>query len=159
MMNPAKAAFLPNPARMGRLDYVFAWVASMLLIGTAAVVVMIVLALVFSIMSPDMARAETLMRTATPYVTLLTVMPASIYAGAVLGVRRLHDMGRTGRWMILYYACYGACLATAFAAVFMPVFNVVTIVLSAASAAALLALVVLPGTRDANRYGPVPPKF
>jgi len=159
MMNPVKAAFAPSPARMGRLDYVFAWIVSMLLIGTAAVVVMIVLALAFSIMSPNMERAETLMRSAMPYVTLLTVMPASIYTGVLLGVRRLHDMNASGRWMIAYYACYAACLATSFAGFFMPALGLVSLVLSAASGISLLALVVLPGTKDTNRYGPVPPGF
>jgi uncharacterized membrane protein YhaH (DUF805 family) len=131
----------------------------MLLIGAAAVVIMIVLALVFSMMSPTMRDAETLMRSATPFVTLLTVMPASIYTGAILGVRRLHDLNCTGRWMIAYYACYAACLGTSFAGIFMPAFNLVSLLLSGLSALALVALVVLPGTKDANRYGPVPPRF
>jgi uncharacterized membrane protein YhaH (DUF805 family) len=68
-------------------------------------------------------------------------------------------MDRTGRWMIAYYACYAACLGASFAAIFMPAFNLVSILLSAVSALALLALVVLPGTKDANRYGQVPPGF
>jgi len=159
MMNPAKAAFVPGPARIGRLDYVFGWLTSMLLIGAGALATMIVLALVFAVVSPTMERAEALMRGATPFVTLLTVMPASIYTGAVLGVKRLHDMGRTGRWMIAYYACYAACLGTNFVAISMPAFGLVSLALGAISALALLALVVLPGTKDANRYGPVPPRF
>lgn len=159
MMNPVKAAFVPSAGRIGRMDYAFAWVASMLLIGAGAVATMIVLAVVVAASSPTMEHADGLMNRATPLVTLLIVMPASIYAGAVLGRGRLHDLDRTGRWMIAYYACYAACIAAEVAALSMPAMRLVSIALGGVSALALLALAVLPGTKGPNRYGPVPPRF
>lgn len=159
MINPIKAAFRPGRTRLGRLDYLFSWITSMLILGMAAVITMVILAVVFAASVSTVERADGLMNGAMPLVTLLLIMPASIYTGAILGAKRLHDMDRTGRWMILYYLCYATCLVVNFMALSRPGLSLVADALNMLMAVALLLLVVIPGTAGENRYGPVPPKF
>jgi len=159
MLNPVKAAFVPARTRIGRIDYIFSWVASMLVLGIAAIVTMVVLAMAFAASSTTAQQAEGAMQGAMPLVTLALIMPASIYTGAILGAKRLHDMGRTGRWMIAYYACYVACLITSLLGLSRPLFEQLSVLLGGASAIALVVLAITPGSKADNRYGPVPPKF
>jgi uncharacterized membrane protein YhaH (DUF805 family) len=86
-----------------------------------------------------------------PLLLLALVIP-----GLAVSVRRLHDINRTGWWLIMPFApilFWIAALLGRFNA--LGLFRVVMVAMLVAPLA-LLAMMCVPGTKGANRYGPDP---
>ena len=83
----------------------------------------------------------------TLVVTLVLLVPA-----AMVGIRRLHDIGRSGWWMLLFGLPYLGWLISVDrgAQVVIPALALLF------GAIVLLVLLVQPGQIDANRYGADP---
>ena len=102
------------------------------------------------------------------YIITGLVPGASWVVGPVLallllavGVRRLHDTGRTGWWIIpLYIPVLGAPIAIILTLWTRPFlggsFSAFLLMAVVAMELAVLAMLALPGTRGPNRYGPDP---
>lgn len=73
-------------------------------------------------------------------------------AAAAVGIRRLHDVGRRGWWMLLFAGPYAAWLYTVHVGA-QAVFPDTALPLGAVI---LLVLLVQPGTPGQNTYGPDP---
>jgi uncharacterized membrane protein YhaH (DUF805 family) len=81
---------------------------------------------------------------------------ALVIPGLAVSVRRLHDINRTGWWLIMPFApilFWIAALLGRFNA--LGLFRIVMIAMLVAPLA-LLAMMCLPGTKGANLYGPDP---
>ena len=83
----------------------------------------------------------------TLIVTLIFLVPA-----ATVGIRRLHDIGRTGWWMLLFAVPYAAWLAS----IEVGTQGVIAAVAFLVGSVVLVILLVQPGTAADNRYGPNP---
>lgn len=83
----------------------------------------------------------------TLVVTLIFIVPA-----ATVGIRRLHDIGRAGWWMLLFAVPYAAWLAS----VEMGTQGVVAAILFLFGSGVLVVLLVQPGAAADNRYGANP---
>jgi uncharacterized membrane protein YhaH (DUF805 family) len=83
-------------------------------------------------------------------ITWLALLVPSI----AVGVRRLHDIDRTGWWLMLGYGPYilSVILAMAESVELAAILNLVSFV----GFIVLLVFAVLPGTRGPNRFGPDP---
>jgi uncharacterized membrane protein YhaH (DUF805 family) len=79
---------------------------------------------------------------------------ALIIPSIAVGVRRLHDIDRTGWWLMLGYGPYilSMVLAVAESVELAAILNLVSFV----GFIVLLVFAVLPGTRGPNRFGPDP---
>ena len=86
-------------------------------------------------------------------ILLIAVLGLFIPSLAV-GVRRLHDIDRTGWWMLAFYGPYLLGLVLAFAGA-PEVAGILTLI-SLVGAVILLVFAFLPGTPGPNRYGPDP---
>jgi uncharacterized membrane protein YhaH (DUF805 family) len=86
-------------------------------------------------------------------VILLTWLLLLIPSLAV-GVRRLHDIDRTGWWLMLGYGPYilSVILAMAQSVELAAILNIVSMI----GFLVLLVFAVMPGTRGPNRFGPDP---
>ena len=78
-----------------------------------------------------------------------------------VGVRRLHDTGRSGWWIIPLYiplvAAPTAVILTLWTRVFLvDFFSVFILIAVIAMELTVLAMLALPGTRSPNKYGPDP---
>lgn len=78
-------------------------------------------------------------------VWLLFLLPS-----LTVSVRRLHDSGRAGWWMLLFYLPWISKVIWAH----NPEMQLVAIGALAAGGLALLVLFLLPGQRDSNMFGP-----
>ena len=160
MVNPLKVAFIPGRNRLGRLDYLVSWISSCLIFIVASILVMMLLAMVYLGFSDNPASADERLYNLTPLISMVLIIPASIYCGVVLGVKRLHDIGRSGKWVIPLYACY---LANIVGSLLLLTGNPTAKIMSEISAIifllGFLTLLILPGSKDKNTYGPVPPRF
>lgn len=83
----------------------------------------------------------------TIVVTLIFLLPA-----AGVGIRRLHDIGWRGSWMMLFAAPYAAWLYTVHTGT-QAVIPAIALLLGSII---LLVLLVQPGHPGANAYGPDP---
>lgn len=83
----------------------------------------------------------------TLVVTLIFLVPA-----ATVGIRRLHDIGRTGWWMLLFAVPYLAWLAS----VENGTQGAIAAILFLLGSIILVVLLVQPGAATENRYGPNP---
>ncbi|HEY1773963.1 MAG TPA: DUF805 domain-containing protein [Gammaproteobacteria bacterium] len=93
----------------------------------------------------------------------LIVIAAEIFAlvmGVVFMIRRLHDIDRSGWWALIY----GALLVWSFVVMFRGILNhplepqpLSSLIPSLLSLIYFLVLVLVPGSRGENRFGPVPP--
>ena len=80
-------------------------------------------------------------------VTLLFLIPA-----AAVGVRRLHDSGRSGWWMLLFAMPYFGWLVSLASASQ----SLIAAVLLLIGSVVMVVLLVQPGLPSENRYGPNP---
>ena len=87
-------------------------------------------------------------------IVFLLIGLALIIPGIAVGVRRLHDIDRTGWWMLAFYGPYLLGFVLAFAGA--PELAGVLTLISLAGFVLLLVFAVLPGTPGPNRYGPDP---
>ena len=91
----------------------------------------------------------------------LLLMLALIAPGLAVTVRRLHDTGRSGWWILVALVPYAAMMVAAGGAVAsgsmgaLAGAGLLTIV-ALCGAIALLIFMILPGTARDNRYGPSP---
>jgi uncharacterized membrane protein YhaH (DUF805 family) len=83
----------------------------------------------------------------TLIMTLILLTPA-----ATVGVRRLHDIGRSGWWMLLFGLPYAGWLAGVEAGSQ----NVIAAIALLLGSVVLLVLLVQPGTPGENAFGPDP---
>jgi uncharacterized membrane protein YhaH (DUF805 family) len=83
----------------------------------------------------------------TLVVTLVLLLPA-----ASVGIRRLHDIGWRGWWMLLFAAPYAAWLYTAHTGAQAVVPAIALLI----GCVVLLVLLVQPGNLGDNAYGPDP---
>jgi uncharacterized membrane protein YhaH (DUF805 family) len=96
------------------------------------------------------ARSATLvgrMRMVEALYTLAVLVPT-----AAVSARRLHDVGRSGWWMLVFALPYFAWVVTANGSAI----NSAALIVFAVTALALLVLLVQPGTPGPNRYGESP---
>lgn len=84
------------------------------------------------------------MRSAEALFTLVALVPT-----AAVSVRRLHDLGRSGWWMVVLAVPYALWLATASGSAI----NSAALLAFAVAALVLLVLLVQPGQNGPNRYG------
>ncbi len=87
------------------------------------------------------------MRTAEAVFTLAAMIPT-----AAVSVRRLHDIGHSGAWMLGLGVPYAIWLATADGSTI----NWAALLVFAGAALVLLVLLVQPGAAGPNPYGPDP---
>ncbi len=157
MKNPLRTAFVPGREPIGRGEYLLFTIFATGVLVLVAIVVMIVLSMVLTgAMGAD--RAEATLQASVPVVSLLLLMPASVHAGIVLGVRRLHDMGRTGWLMLPPYVGYAVALGAAMIPDGVhPLTGYVQTAGTTAFLAGIMALLVLPG-RPAGDAEARPPR-
>lgn len=118
--------------------YLFALIAGLVALGLAG-----------SVVNARPGDASTLIAVPIGMVFMLGMSVA--IAGA--GVRRLHDRGKTGFWLLLYY-CFPLWLSKG--AYFDLVGYVSLAVALGVFIWACIDLGVLPGDPDSNRFGPRP---
>lgn len=97
-----------------------------------------------------LARAPALigrLHTTEALFTLAALVPT-----AAVSVRRLHDLGRSGWWMLLLAVPYALWLATASGSAI----NSGALLIFAIAALGLLVVLVQPGDTSPNRYGDDP---
>jgi uncharacterized membrane protein YhaH (DUF805 family) len=142
----------------GRINRKPFWLASLAMI-VAAVLVSFVVIVPITMASPVMGALAS-----------LVLYLAALYPGVALGVKRLHDRGKTGRLMAVFIApglitqiggllgLTGSYQLLAGQSIYMP--NAFGWILNLASFAigiwALVELGFLRGTTGANEYGPDP---
>jgi uncharacterized membrane protein YhaH (DUF805 family) len=77
-----------------------------------------------------------------------------IISSIAVGVKRLHDRGKSGWWLVLFYAVPG--ILTAAAPPTEIAGNLLLVLSAAIEIWALVELGCLPGTAGPNQYGPDP---
>ncbi len=87
-------------------------------------------------------------------IVILLTWLALLIPSIAVGVRRLHDIDRTGWWLMLGYGPYilSVVLAMAGSAELAAIFNLLSMI----GFIVLLVFAVMPGTRGPNRFGPDP---
>lgn len=114
----------------------------------AFVTLVTLVAHVFDARDGDVVRVAAGMGIAELCVTLVFLLPS-----VALGVRRLHDSGRSGMWMLLGYGPLALVnLQTQVDPALMPIIIGALIM----GGGAWLVMMLLPGDRGTNRYGTDP---
>jgi len=96
-------------------------------------------------------------------VGVLLILAAEVFALVMSGVfivRRLHDFGRSGWWSLIYWGLAVWSFTVAFySAITNPTgpLTLSNFIPSLLGLVFFLVMVLVPGTRSANRFGPVPP--
>lgn len=87
-------------------------------------------------------------------ILILLSWLALLIPSIAVGIRRLHDIDRTGWWLMLGYgpSILSTILAMAESVELAAIFNLLSMI----GFIVLLVFAVLPGTRGPNRYGPDP---
>jgi uncharacterized membrane protein YhaH (DUF805 family) len=87
-------------------------------------------------------------------IVILLVWLALLIPSIAVGIRRLHDIDRTGWWLMLGYGPYilSVVLVMAQSAELAAMLNLVSMI----GFLVLLVFAVMPGTRGPNRFGPDP---
>jgi uncharacterized membrane protein YhaH (DUF805 family) len=85
-------------------------------------------------------------------ICVLIVTIASLLPTLALSVRRLHDTGRAGWWIMLFYLPWLSSIV----AVDSEALRLVEAGAILVGGVALIVLLLLPGEPDANRFGPNP---
>jgi uncharacterized membrane protein YhaH (DUF805 family) len=143
-------SWFPFHGRLGRAQY---WIWTLLYAATPVVFGVIVGVLGALYYSPpdDTITNITMIGFAT--VAMLVLVSGAIIGLASTGVRRLHDRGKTGYWLLLYYLLpfiiwNNARMDTVgFVSVFVAL---------GVQIWAIVDLGVLPGEADGNAFGPNP---
>jgi uncharacterized membrane protein YhaH (DUF805 family) len=87
-------------------------------------------------------------------IIFLLAMLALLIPSLAVGIRRLHDIDRTGWWMLAGYGPYLLSIVLAFSGS-VELAGILNLI-SLAGFLLLLVFAVLPGTPGPNRYGPDP---
>jgi uncharacterized membrane protein YhaH (DUF805 family) len=123
--------------RSRRMEFWLFWLAAMILQMVAAYV--------------DAASSQPLIAGGMGVVTLVTTLVFLVPA-ATVGIRRLHDIGHSGWWMLLFGLPYLSWLAS----VQTGSQGVIPAIALLLGSVILLVLLVQPGSADDNRYGSNP---
>lgn len=87
-------------------------------------------------------------------IVILLALLFLLIPSIAVGVRRLHDIDRTGWWLMLGYGPW--ILSMVFAIVQSVELAAILNIVSMIGFLVLLVFAVMPGTRGPNRYGPDP---
>jgi uncharacterized membrane protein YhaH (DUF805 family) len=92
-----------------------------------------------------------------PYGPLTAVVLLALLVPSVaVGVRRLHDIDRSGWWLLAAYAPLILSMLLPLAGIVQPTLALILLVVAGAGFILLLVFSVLEGTKGPNRYGPDP---
>ena len=87
----------------------------------------------------------------TALVLLALLLPA-----VAVGVRRLHDTGRSGWWLLAAYGPLILSMLLPLAGIVQPRLAMILLVIAGAGSILLIVFLVLEGTKGPNPYGPDP---
>jgi uncharacterized membrane protein YhaH (DUF805 family) len=92
-----------------------------------------------------------------PYgpLTALALL-ALLVPSVAVGARRLHDIDRSGWWLLAAYAPWILSLLLPLAGIVQPTLALILLLVAGAGFILLIVFSVLEGTRGPNRYGPDP---
>lgn len=87
----------------------------------------------------------------TALVLLALLLPA-----IAVGVRRLHDTGRSGWWLLAAYGPVILSMLLPLAGIVQPQLAMILLVIAGAGSILLIVFLVLEGTKGPNQFGPDP---
>jgi uncharacterized membrane protein YhaH (DUF805 family) len=92
-----------------------------------------------------------------PYgpLTALVLLALAVPAIAV-GIRRLHDTGRSGWWLMAAYGPLILSTLLSLAGIVQPMLAMLLLLLAGAGSILLIVFLVMEGTQGPNAYGPDP---
>lgn len=89
-----------------------------------------------------------------PFTALLLL--ALLMPALAVGVRRLHDTGRSGWWLLAAYGPMILSMLLPLAGIVQPMLAMILLWIAGAGTILLIVFLVLEGTKGPNAYGPDP---